>query len=274
MTDTWRLLLDPKPGRGAWNMAVDEAILESTGRKEALPTLRLYAWQPACLSLGYAQSIQDVDQDGLRNLGWDLVRRPTGGRAVLHVDELTYSVSGPSDEPRLAGTVLESYNRIAAALVHALDSLGLPVQVQQLQPGNTRNANPVCFQEPSTYEITVNGKKLIGSAQVRRREGVLQHGAVPLLGDLGRITQVLVYGDELSRDRARHQLLQQATTVENALGRQVSWQEAANALMEAFSTVMELHLAVETLSEPEINRAKDLEAGKYTHPEWTKRKTG
>jgi lipoate-protein ligase A len=98
MKDSWRLLVTP-PARGAWNMAVDEAILEAVGRGASLPTLRLYAWEPACLSLGYAQPIGDVDQPRLRARGWDLVRRPTGGRAVLHTDELTYSVIAPPGEP-------------------------------------------------------------------------------------------------------------------------------------------------------------------------------
>ena len=90
-------------------MAIDEAILEAAGHGEVPPTLRLYSWQPACLSLGYAQPFADADQAALERFGWQIVRRPTGGRAILHTDELTYSVSGPQSEPRLAGSVLESY---------------------------------------------------------------------------------------------------------------------------------------------------------------------
>src|SRR5512136_729890 len=122
--DTWRLLLSPA-SHGAWNMALDEAILEAVGRRESLPTLRLYAWAPPCLSLGYAQPITDVDIPQLQANGWELVRRPTGGRAVLHTDELTYAVMAPPDEPRLAGSLLESYHRLALALVGALDSLSM-----------------------------------------------------------------------------------------------------------------------------------------------------
>ena len=85
---SWHLLRTA-PKRGAWNMAIDEAILEAAGREAALPTLRLYAWEPACLSLGYAQPVSDVDERALAQNGWDLVRRPTGGRAILHTDELT-----------------------------------------------------------------------------------------------------------------------------------------------------------------------------------------
>ena len=122
--DTWRLLMTP-PARGAWNMAVDEALLEAVGRGESLPTLRLYDWAPTCLSLGLAQSYKDVDVPRLKANGWDVVRRATGGRAILHADELTYSVTAPPDEPRVRGSVLESYRRLAGALVAAIRALGL-----------------------------------------------------------------------------------------------------------------------------------------------------
>src|SRR5512142_2493749 len=97
MEHTWRLLITA-PARGAWNMAVDEAMLEHIGRGESMPTLRLYAWEPACLSLGQAQPYADVDRIRLRQRGWDVVRRPTGGRAILHTDELTYSIVASAEE--------------------------------------------------------------------------------------------------------------------------------------------------------------------------------
>src|SRR5664280_2236384 len=145
----WRLLITP-PARGAWNMAVDESILETMGSSAVLPTLRLYAWEPACLSLGYAQPIADVDIPRLHAHGWEMVRRPTGGRAVLQTDELTYAVIAPLNEPRLAGSVLESYRRLAQALVQALNLLSLPVQVSE-NSVKTREAipNPICFEVPS-----------------------------------------------------------------------------------------------------------------------------
>jgi lipoate-protein ligase A len=278
--DTWRLLLHPTPARGAWNMAVDEAILEACGRcpelvegrGDSLPTLRLYAWEPACLSLGYAQQIRDVDLERLHARGWDLVRRPTGGRAVLHVNELTYSVTGPLNEPRLAGTVLESYNRLAAALTEALRLLDLPVQVQEHSQSSSRTANPVCFERPSTYEITVGGKKLVGSAQARRKAGVLQHGSLPLTGDLRRILQALVYPDEESRTRAAERLLRQATTVETALGRVVTWDEAAEAFVSAFRSVLALDLQPASLTPRELSRAEELLSAKYASPNWTENK--
>jgi lipoyl(octanoyl) transferase len=268
---TWRLIVDA-PASGAWNMAADEAILEQIGRGESMPTLRLYAWNPACLSLGYAQSFADVDTVRLHAHGWDVVRRPTGGRAILHTDELTYSVIAPLDEPRLAGSVLESYNRLAAALLAAVKSLGVPVELKEHQPGITSSVmGPVCFEVPSTYEITVSGKKLIGSAQARRKEGVLQHGTLPLFGDLTRIVETLTFSDETSRRTAAQKLLSRATTVEAALGNTVEWKTAAQAFVCAFETELNLELKKGEFSPAEKERAKQLMIEKYLNPEWTER---
>ncbi len=163
----------------------------------ALP-LRLFAWEPPCLSLGYAQNRDDVDDDELLRNGWELVRRPTGGRAILHTDELTYSIAAASDEPRVLGSVLESYCRLSKALLKALRKLGIEASAHEIEPGKKIKplAGPVCFEEPSNYEITWNSKKLIGSAQARRINGVLQHGSLPLYGNLERIVMGLYFPDE------------------------------------------------------------------------------
>lgn len=268
---TWRLLMHGAAG-GAWNMAADEAILEHVGRGESLPTLRLYAWTPPCLSLGYAQPFADVDVACLHEHGWEVVRRPTGGRAILHTDELTYSVTAAPDEPRLAGSVLESYNRLARALMAALQSLHVPVAIKELNAvASESTSNPVCFEVPSTYEITVNGRKLMGSAQARRKEGVLQHGSLPLSGDLARITQALVFANEDERAAAAARLLAHATTVESVLGEVVPWDVAARAFVEGFQSALNLTLAPGELSPPEHRRAAQLIETKYAHPTWTER---
>jgi lipoate-protein ligase A len=267
---TWRLLVDP-PAQGAWNMAVDESLLEHTGRGESLPTLRLYAWEPACLSLGYAQPFADVDTVRLRERGWDVVRRPTGGRAILHTDELTYSITAPLDEPRVLGTVLESYNRLAGALVAAVRSLGIPVEMKDHIPGQNGAQGPVCFEVPSAYEITVGGKKLIGSAQARRREGVLQHGTLPLYGDLGRITEALVFPDESARAAAAAKLWSRATTVEAVLDRKIEWKTAAQAFVHAFESELNINFERAEISAAENTRAKILMQEKYAHASWTER---
>lgn len=267
---TWRLIKTP-PASGAWNMAVDEAILEHTGRGDVLPTLRLYAWDPPCLSLGHAQPFTDVDILRLESRGWEVVRRVTGGRAILHTDELTYSVTGPADEPNLAGTVLESYNRLAGALLAAVQDLSLPVEMKEGKAEGNGEPNPVCFEVPSTYEITVDGRKLIGSAQARRKEGVLQHGSLPLTGDLTRICQALVFPGESARENAMKRLLERATTVESVLGREVTWDTTAQAFIRAFEAGLGLRFEMGELTESELAQADDLVDEKYTHPDWTER---
>lgn len=269
--NNWRLMID-EPRTGAWNMAIDEAILEHVGRKEFLPTLRLYTWQPACLSLGYAQSYNDVDAPRLKARGWDVVRRPTGGRAILHTDELTYSVATAPDEPIMAGTVLESYNRLARALVAACQSLDLPVSMEEhaVRPRG-ESSGPVCFEVPSAYEIVLDGKKLIGSAQARKREGILQHGTLPLHGDLTRITEALVFETEESRSRASQKLLRRATTVEMYNGKVIEWQQAAESVIRAFESQLGIHFQPSALSAPEQRRAAELVENKYAHPDWTER---
>jgi lipoyl(octanoyl) transferase len=269
----WRLIMTPA-ARGAWNMAVDEAILEHIGRSDSPSTLRLYAWEPACLSLGHAQPFADVDRARLQVRGWEVVRRLTGGRAILHTDELTYSVTGSAEEPVLAGGVLESYNRLARALLLAVQHLGLPVEMKDAQPVNSNvmsTMNPVCFEVPSTYEITAGGKKLIGSAQAHRKEGVIQHGSLPLTGDLSRICQALVFQDELARENAAQRLLARATTVESALEKAVTWEQAAVAFIGAFEAQLGICLERGELSESESRRADELVREKYDHRSWTER---
>lgn len=268
----WRLIRSA-PGVGAWNMAIDEAILESVANKETPPTLRLYNWEPPCLSLGYAQPVGDVDLDALKNKSWHLVRRPTGGRAILHTDELTYAVIAPLEEPRVAGGVLQSYCRLAQALLLGLHLLGLPAQAKKEHnhPTGIRMDGPVCFEAPSNYEITVGGKKLIGSAQARRREGVLQHGALPLYGDITRITQVLNFPNESRREQAAKRLSNHATTVQIILDKVIAWEIAADAFEKGFQQALQLDFQFTELTPSELHRASELVKEKYANNKWTER---
>ncbi len=267
---TWRLLITP-PARGAWNMAVDEALLMAVGREESLPTLRLYAWEPACLSLGYAQPYRDVDALRLHSHGWDVVRRMTGGRAILHIDELTYSVTAPPHEPRVQGSVLESYQRLAQALMLALHTLGLPVSMETDAPPANAEKGPVCFEVPSAYEIVIGGKKLVGSAQARKRLGVLQHGTLPLHGDLTRITQALNFADEEARREAGRKLLDHATTAQTVTGRVIPFETAAQAFVSAFESQLGIRFERGELSGEEQTHAEELVQKKYASPSWTER---
>ena len=249
-------------------MAIDGAILSAVGRDEVPPTLRLYRWNPPCLSLGYSQPFSDLDQDQLRSRGWDVVRRPTGGRAILHTDELTYAVIGPKTDPRLKGGLMESYRRLSKALSESLKILGLPVQVHSGKNPDSIN-HPICFENPSDFEITVEGKKIIGSAQARKKEGILQHGTLPLKGDLTRIIQVLKYSNSDQRDQAAAVLLQKAATVEGVMGREVSWDEAAKAFQIGFQNTLNLHFSQSDLSSSEKEVAQLLAKTQYGDQRWT-----
>ncbi|MBK5106850.1 MAG: lipoate--protein ligase family protein [Anaerolineales bacterium] len=269
----WRILRT-QPAVGAWNMAVDESILESTAQGLMPPTLRLYAWSPACLSLGYAQSADDVDFEKLNHFGWDIVRRPTGGRAILHTNELTYSICGMNSNPLLTGSVLESYKRLSQGLLEALHQIGINADVPRLSADQRHPGiqNPVCFEVPSNYEITVGEKKLIGSAQARRKSGVLQHGSLPLSGDLTRIIDVLHYPDETSRNQARQGLLDHATTLEGVLGYPGDWWLISYAFQDAFQRILNIDLQSLPLSPAEGSRAIQLFNEKYAHPDWTNKR--
>lgn len=267
----WRLIIHP-PYNGAWNMAVDEAILESASTKTQLPTLRLYDWSPYTLSLGHAQPISDVNLEALKAHQWTLVRRPTGGRAILHADELTYSVCAPIDDPTIYGNVLESYQKISNALLRALEIIGINADSKLKNPGDSHlSHDPVCFQFPSDYEITFQDKKLIGSAQARKKNGVLQHGALPLFGEITRIIDVLNFPDSSSMQDAKDGLINRATTIKDSLVRGISWFELADAISEGFEEKLSINFIKSSLSKQEISKAVHIYREKYTNDAWTMR---
>jgi len=246
-------------------MAVDEAILRAVVAGLVPPTLRLYGWEPACLSLGRAQPLADVDLEAVRAAGFDLVRRPTGGKSILHVDELTYSVIAPQTEPRVAGSIVESYRRLSAGLVRGLERMGVTNLVADRRVEHLHLEGPVCFEVPSDYEITSGGRKLAGSAQMRTQSVVLQHGALPLHGDIARLCPLLAAHPDPARVRAR------ATTVEEVLGRPITWDKAADALAAGFAEALNLRLEPSTLTDEERAWAEELRAEKYATEKWTGR---
>jgi lipoate-protein ligase A len=267
-SDIWQLILTP-PMPGAMNMAIDEALVEAVEDGTHPPTLRLYAWAPPCLSLGHAQPAADADPDALHRLGWDVVRRATGGRAILHTDELTYAAVAPENNALLAGGVLPSYRRLSRGLVAGLRALGAQVEADA-EYHTESAAGPVCFEIPSNYEITCGGRKLMGSAQWRRRGVVLQHGSLPLTGDIARIVRALHVTDgTLSEAEAR--IHARALTLSEALGREVSWSEAARALAKGFAVGLPVRFIEVGLGETQRRRAETLAAEKYAHSAWTYR---
>ena len=259
MSDVWRLLISPSAS-GRRNMAVDEAILEAVAAAASPPTLRLYAWDPPCLSLGRAQPIEVVDEPALAATGWDLVRRPTGGRALLHADELTYAVVAPDRMPALSGGVLASYRELSRGLLAGLERLGLhPDPPAHAELTEADRSNPVCFEVPSAYEITVGGRKLIGSAQLRRRGVVLQHGSLPLEGDITRVARVLRHADPVEQHQAAGRLTRHAVTLKDLLGSVVPWEEASRALQAGFAQALGWNFIAADLTSLEALRAQQIE---------------
>lgn len=267
----WRLL-QTGLADGAANMAVDEAILWAVAEGKSPPTLRFYGWQPPCLSIGYSQSMGEVDVERCREAGIDFVRRPTGGRAILHAEELTYSIVAPQAEPRVAGGVIESYRRLSTGLIAGLRALGVEayqaLTPSSLQGGKCEGQSAACFDAPSSYEITVGGKKLVGSAQVRKKSVVLQHGSLPLGGDIARIFDFLRTPSEERRGELKQALRARATSLELALGYSVPFDEVARHLAAGFAQALNLQLIPGQLSEYELALAEKLRREKYATREW------
>jgi len=222
-------------------MAVDEAILESyAGTDESLsPTLRLYGWNPAAVSIGRGQA-----PESLGNLGeFDLVRRPTGGGTVLHQHERTYAVIGRLRSPPFGGGVLETYESISVALVAAMRSLGAEARAEK-RGARVAQQRGVCFEALSSYEISVGGRKLIGSAQLRRRGAFLQHGSILLRADRSRLARVV--GRPLRDERF--------TDLETILGLSVAPGLVDGALVRSFEEVFGTTLAPGALTRSEHAR--------------------
>jgi lipoate-protein ligase A len=255
-------------------MAIDEAILHALADGYGVPTLRLFQWKPPCLSLGYNQHWDEIDEGACRRLGYTWTRRPTGGKAILHTNEATYSLIIPQSDPRIQGGVVESYRLLSFGLLRGLELLGVRAK-QASKADVTASAGsdrrgPVCFDTPSRYEITWQGKKLIGSAQLRRRKIVLQHGSLPIHGDLNRILDALLFSDE---DRALQEKLlpQRATTLEQALGKVLTFEQVAEALIKGFAEELNLRLEEQPLSVREQELADRLRAEQYANDRWNKR---
>ena len=260
----WRLILDPE-AKGAWNMAVDEAILDRYAGPQAPdePTLRLYGFHPATLSLGrLQQAATSHSPDFLAGARIDLVRRPTGGNAVLHDQERTYSFVGHLRRPPFEGGVVQTYRRIADCLVAALRQLGAAAAVGPDLPRESRErrrGEPACFALLSSHEITHAGRKLVGSAQLRRRGAFLQHGSIPLRSDAETLAGAL----------GRPVPASSFTDLETATGARVESDRLDTALVAAFEAAFGVEMTRGTLTRSEMDRATRLYAWKYCSTAWT-----
>lgn len=261
----WRLLLDP-PLDGFENMARDEAMLEWCRSSGAAfpPTLRIYGWSVPTLSLGrFQDALRSVDQGFCRDHGIPVVRRPTGGAAVLHDREITYSLVGPTGADPFCGSILESYRRIASGIVRGLSHLGLqpdPPAPARCAPASATPAQ--CFARAASYEITFAGRKVVGSAQVRRRGASLQHGSL-LLDANARLFDDATGGQREDR--------RGWTTLRELLGRRPDAEETALAVARGLEETFSIRWSIGELTEGEQRLARRLRARKYLNAHWTVR---
>jgi len=266
MGPTWRLLVT-EPLDGPTNMAMDEALLRARVRLSGPPTVRFYAWQPATVSLGYAQPLDEtVDRGRCAALGIGLVRRPTGGSAILHEPpehEVTYSVVGRGGDFPGADDVLETYRVLGEGLAAGLGRLGVAAELAPLVRGRAGAGPPAfCFRRTGAYEITAGGRKLAGSAQRRQRGAFLQHGSVLLDADAARLRAVFPREGEP---------MAALTTLAEALGRAPGFAEVVEALGASLAEALGARLVPGGLSPDETALVDELVAGKYGTEAWTAR---
>jgi lipoate-protein ligase A len=247
-------------------MAVDEALMESVGNCDSPATLRLYGFAPPTLSFGRFQRIKDkIRWEAVRREGITLVRRPTGGQAVLHDQELTYSVVLHKDHLQ-PFRKREIYRFIAELLLEGLVQLGVQGRSHRRRSGDLHN--PDCFRSTGEYEIaSSSAKKLIGSAQVVSRSASLQHGAIPLDMSYRRIERYLALDPALSPGAQ----LDQPSCLSAELGKPVGFARALKAFAEGFDGALrrrEVNVQTGTLTEGESRRAGELLEQKYSGDEW------
>ena len=245
MIDKW-LFIDTGENTGSFNMQFDEdsarALLDGSG----VPSVRLFRWKPWAISLGFNQDISNIDVERCTINGIDVVRRPTGGRAVFHAEELTYSVAMPAN----GKTVLEIYNEISKALVKGLRLFGVNVTLSRSQPDlreHYKNPSSIpCFTASARYEIEWRGKKLVGSAQRRFRnqttgeEVILQHGSI-LTGSAHRgLIDYLFLSDEKTRPDLANELREKTTEVSTIKQSEVDMNELAICIRRGFEEEWQL----------------------------------
>ena len=179
---------------------------------------------------------------------------------------------GRAVDPNFEGGVLSSYKYISEGLISALTTLELEVELQpEVALSEHDRSHPVCFETPSSYEITVANKKLLGSAQLRRKGGVLQHGTLPLYGDIGRISHALRYESEEQRNQSHDRVQERASTLETSLGRIISWDQAAEAMIQGFTKALGVNFREAPPTEIELKRAEEILHERYDNRDWTER---
>jgi len=252
MIEEWRLI-ELTVNDAYMNMAIDEAILTMIQKGKSPNTIRFYRWNPSAVSIGYFQSlIDEVDIEACKKLNVDIVRRITGGGAVYHDynGEVTYSVIASKENPKIPEDILESYNVLCNGIVLGLKKLGL---------------NPA-FKPIN--DIVVNGKKISGNAQTRKLNVILQHGTILIDVDVEKMFKVLRVSDEKIKDKMISSVKERVTSIKRELGREVDFNEVAEALKKGFEEALNIKLSPGRLAEEEKTLAEKLKMEKYSSKEW------
>ncbi|MCM3762730.1 lipoate--protein ligase family protein [Alkalihalobacillus oceani] len=277
MKEVWRFI-DSGACSPAYNMALDEALLTWHSEGRIPPTIRFYGWDPATLSVGYFQKVaKEIHLDKVREYGLGFVRRPTGGRAVLHDQELTYSVIVSEEHPDMPATVTEAYRVISQGILEGFTDVGLeayfsiPRTEEELSSlKNPRSA--VCFDAPSWYELVVEGRKVAGSAQTRQKGVILQHGSIILDIDEDKLFDLFKYPSERVRERMQRNFRNKAVAI-NALRREpLTMDEAKLAFRKGFEKGLNITLEPYTLSKEEDEEVRQIARNRYEQDEWNFRK--
>ena len=267
----WRLL-NSGYQTGAFNMALDQAILESVAAGMVPPTFRLYRWQPATVTLGYGQNAEhSVNLEACREFNYDVVRRCTGGRAVLHDHEVTYALIASESGGDFGCSTLENYRLIAEALQEAFSYFGF---FPTLQSGRDRgragelSGQSVCFAVPAQYELVLNGCKMVGSAQRRWQGTFLQHGSIPLELDLAKLSRVLRPGAAADSVTINDRLAQRVGWINRWLAEPTTVDRVETVLQQAIATKFNVQWHVDEPSPDELRRATELQASHYSELNW------
>lgn len=268
---TWRFI-NSGPGSAFYNMALDEAIAISIRKGDSLPTLRVYTWDKPSVSIGCFQKIRDINIKYCQNAGIPIVRRPTGGRAILHNEELTYGFSVKTDNELFSKGILDSYKKISAALLLALSKIGLSPESKLVR--ETRHPkSPLCFQSISYGEITIRNRKIIGSAQKRWSDGLLQQGSIPYSAEESLIQKVFRLRPPQNINGA---LTQSASIKETMAGLKdmisgLSDEEFREVIRISFEETFNIKFIPGLPSQEEESLALKLELDKYQASEWNLR---
>ena len=275
--ETWNFI-DSGFSSPSYNMALDEALLEWHSEGKIAPTIRFYGWDPPTLSIRYFQKVEkEIDMDAVKRHGLGFVRRPTGGRGVLHDKELTYSVIVSEEHPKMPKTVTEAYRVISEGILQGFRLLGLEAYfaIPKTDEEKQHLKNPrssVCFDAPSWYELVVEGRKVAGSAQTRQKGVILQHGSILLDLDEQLLFDLFKYPNERVRERLERNFKKKAVAINELRKESVTMAEAWNAFKKGFEIGLDIDLKPYELTEEQENYVRQLAKEKYESDDWNFRR--